>query len=258
MPRIVTLTTSFQEREPSAAILKGILLRECPDIQIVDLSHNLPNDDIVEGALFLASAIPCFPEGAIHLVDVAPGPAPMVLATHGQLIVCPDNGIITMLIEPGDEAWAIHLPESCRPQESQIFFGCEVFAPIAARLAQGAAPQDLGLSCSVTTLAIPKPVRLSERKIRGEIIHVNRFGNLITNIHRSFLGSGLVQGILAGSLPLQGISRGYSDVGRGCPLALFGREGFLEVAYNGDRADACLALGKGIYVTVTLAPEALV
>jgi S-adenosylmethionine hydrolase len=128
-----------------------------------------------------------------------------------------------------------------------------VFAPVAALLAAGGRPEDVGEPFErVTTLAVPEPRWLSATEVRGQIIHIDRFGNLVTNIHRSVVGSARVQEVLAGSLPVREVVGRYSDVAARCPLAMFGPDGFLQVAYNGDRADARLGLTEGIFVTVRL------
>jgi S-adenosylmethionine hydrolase len=256
MTPVVTLTTEFQEQNPPVAILKGVLLTRCPGVQIIDLSHDIPLGDVMGGALFLASAVPHFPDGTVHLVDVAPGPTPIALSIKNQFVVCPDNGITSILLEryPHEAAYAIAPPSSNRA--GQTIFGRDIFAPTAARLAAGTPIAEVGEPLeALTCLELPKPRRAKDRTIEGEIIHIDRFGNLITNIHSSFLGEDRVTEVSAGTLPLRGICGSYGDVPAGSPLAIFGSDGFLEVAYNGDRADQRLQLSKGILVRVTLGEE---
>ena len=99
MPSIVTLTTDFEEREPYAASAKGVLCARCPGVQVIDLTHQIPRHNIPEGALFIAGAVPYFPKGTIHVVAVASGQRPIAASLGGQIVICPDNGVITMLAE---------------------------------------------------------------------------------------------------------------------------------------------------------------
>jgi S-adenosylmethionine hydrolase len=249
----VTLTTDFQEQEPSVAILKGVLLSGCPDLRIVDLSHDIPRGDVTEAALFLAAAAPYFPDGTVHLVNVAPGPAPLALQIKNQIIIAPDNGVTSILTEqhPATAAHTITVPES---EACQTIFGRDVFAPAAAKLASGTSIADLGPAAeNIRSLDLPKPHRPDNRTIQGEIIHINRFGNLITNIHQSLVTGAQVKSVNVGSLPLPRICNNYADVPVGSPLALFGADGLLEIAHNGDNAAKRLELSKGIIVKLTIA-----
>lgn len=258
MTSIVTLTTDFEEREPFVACVKGVLYTLCPGSQVVDLSHQIRRGDIMEGALFLATAVPRFPEGTVHLVGIAPGPTPIVVSISKQMLVCPDNGVISVLSERYgiDAMREITIPEALSSRQGQIFYSRDVFAPVAARLAGGAALEDVGEALeSVTRLELPQPSKEGRNRVRGQIMHVDRFGNLMTNIHRSFLDGFRVTHVEVGHFPIGALSEQYSDVARGKPLALFGLSDYLEIAYNEDRADARLGMGKGIIVSVTIEPD---
>jgi hypothetical protein len=256
MPALVTLTTNFGYREPSAAAVKGVLYAQCPGVQIENLGHELPRGDIMDSALFVTGAVPFFPPGTVHLVNVDPGPTPIAAAVADQYVVCPDNGVLTVLAEqhPITAVVAIALPEAVESKSRQVFYGREIFAPAAARLASGAGLDDLGTAIrDITRLAMPAPEKRDDTgSVRGEIIHIDQFGNLITNLHRSFLEDLPVSNIKVKGFRVGGVRQAYTDVESKKPLALFGSYGYLEIAYRDDRADARLRAGKGGIIEVEL------
>lgn len=257
MPSLVTLTTDFAERDPNVAALKGILYSRCPGVQVVDLSHDIPRRNIMEGALFLAGAVPYFPDGTIHLAVVAPGAQPIAVSINRQIIVCPNNGLITILAEryPIDETRAINDPGMPSSKGGQTFFGRDVFAPAAALLASGSPLKDLGDSVDdVALLALSQPVK-DKACVSGKVMHVDGFGNLITNIHQSFLDGCSVTGVEVGLFRVGGVKETYAQVPSGSPVALYGSSGYLEIAYNGGRAEAILNMGVDIVVEVSIEPE---
>jgi S-adenosylmethionine hydrolase len=257
MAPIVTFTTDFEEREPYVASAKGVLCSRCPEAQIVDLSHQIPRQNIPEGALFIAGAVPYFPAGSIHIVAVASGALPIVARLHQQLVICPNNGLLTLLTERYaiEEARAITNPVLNLSAGGQTYFARDVFAPTAALLASGAPLQEVGEPVeTLVRLALPKPRKEAGRLVVGQIIHVNRFGSLVTNIHRSFLEGASVTRVVVGDFPIGPLSESYTQVEAGHPLALYGSAGYLEIAYNDDRADRRLNKGIGILVNVEIQP----
>ena len=253
MSSLITLTTDLGEREPFAAMIKGVILSRSPQASIVDLSHQVPPRQVTEGAIFLLGALPYFPGGTIHLVNVAAGPRPIAAMIEGQIVLCPDNGVITLLemLHRVSEVRAIRLPEEC--QGRQVLFGREVFAPMAARLTQGEAFEDLGpVIEDWHRLDIPRPKLDDPTKIEGRIMHIDRFGNLITNIHRRHFEGKQVDRVACGSFSAYEMSEAYDEVPEGKPLALIGQSGYLELAYHGDNASQRLGLAPGILVTVFL------
>ncbi|MCZ6893890.1 MAG: SAM-dependent chlorinase/fluorinase [Gammaproteobacteria bacterium] len=257
MPSIVTLTTDFEEREPFVASAKGVLCTRCPGVQIVDLSHEIPRFNIPEAALFIAGAVPYFPKGTVHIVAVASGHSAIAVSLNGQFIVCPDNGVITLLAERYgvEETRGITNPDLSLSEGGQTYYARDVFAPAAALLAGGAPLKEVGDPVeNATLLNLPKPEREGERLVTGRIVHVNRFGSLVTNIHRSFLEGVSVTNVEVGHFPVGPLSESYAEVEAGRPVALYGSAGYLEIAYNGDRADTRLNMGIGIIVNVAVEP----
>lgn len=255
MPSLITLTTDLGQQEPFVASIKGVLCSQCPGVQVIDLSHQVSLHNVTEAALFALGSIPFFPQGTVHLVTVAPGPRPIAVKICGQFVVCPDNGILTLLadLHTVEEVSEIRLPENVRNRRGQRFFGREVFAPVAASLAAGNALASVGpaLEGGIQRIDWPQPVK-NKQRIDGRIMHVDRFGNLITNIHRSDLEGQDVERVAAGHFSLYGLSESYADVAEKKPLALIGPAGYLEVAYNGDRANKRLNITVGIAVNVFL------
>jgi S-adenosyl-L-methionine hydrolase (adenosine-forming) len=257
MPPIVTLTTDFEEDDPFVASTKGVLYTHCPGVQIVDLSHQIHRQSVREGALFIAGAIPFFPEGTIHIVAVDSGARPLAVSLNHQFIICPDNGLLTLLVDQYqiDEARAITNPKLNLAQ-GQTYFARDVFAPAAAMLARGGSLGDMGDRIEkVVKLNIPRATKDNDRLVSGRTIHVNRYGSLVTNIHKSFLKGFTVTEVKVGGFPVGPLSESYSQVKVGLPLALIGSSGYLEIAYHGDRADARLNLGTDILVTVAVKPS---
>lgn len=253
MPSLITLTTDLGGREPFAAMIKGVILSRSPDASIIDLSHEVPPRQVTEGAIFLLGALPYFPGGTVHLVNVAAGPRPIAAMIEGQIVLCPDNGVITLLetLYRVVEVRAIRLPEECEGR--QVLFGREVFGPAAARLIDGEAFEDLGpVIEDWHRLDISRPRVDDPRQIEGRIMHVDRFGNLITNIHRRHLEGKRVDRVACGSFSAYEMSEAYDEVPEGKPLALIGQSGYLELAYHGDNASQRLGLSPGILVTVHL------
>ena len=255
---LVTLTSDFEEHDPFVASTKGVLYTQCPGVQIVDLSHQIQRQSVREGALFIAGAVPYFPAGTIHIVAVNSGACPIAVSSGDQIIICPDNGLLTLLKEQYeiDEARAITNPKLNLAQGNQTYFARDVFAPAAAMLARGGALGDLGGRIEkVTKLNLPVATKENDRLVLGRTIHVNRYGSLVSNIHKSFLEGSIVTEVKIGGFPVGPLSASYSQVKVGFPLALFGSSGYLEIAYNGDRADTRLNLGVDIIVSVAIKPS---
>lgn len=256
MPPIVTFTTDFKEQEPYVASAKGVVYARCPGVQVVDLSHDIPRQSILEGALFIAGAVPYFPKGTIHMVAIASGAMPIAVAMNGQVVICPNNGVLTLLEErfPIEEARAITNPDLDLSESGQTYFARDMFAPTAALLANGAPLSEVGEPVeNLVRLDLPKPQQQEKANLAsGMVIHVNRFGSLVTNIHRSYLDGKNVMKVTVGDFPVGPISESYEDVGPRLPLALYGSGGYLEIAYNKDRADKRLNMGVGIIVHVEI------
>ncbi len=257
---IITLTTDFGCRSPFVAAVKGVILCINPEARIVDLSHDIPPYDIRHAAFFLADALPYFPPGTLHVVVVDPGVGGdrdiLYVAVAGQRLVVPDNGCWTLLAEGHAQPLRVIRvtePRFWRSIVSPTFHGRDIFAPVAAYLSLGINPTQLG---PVTTqwhqLAWPTPVRRSE-SIDGEVIFVDGFGNLITNISSAALAAAGTRPaqITLGTTPIPRRARAYSDANPGELVALISSNGLLEVAEVQGNASRRLSAGLGASVHVS-------
>jgi len=263
-PPVFALLTDFGTRDHYVAAVKGVLLSSCPDANIVDISHDVRPHSVLEGAYILACAYPYMPDGTIHIAVVDPGVGSarrgLVVSARGKYFVAPDNGILGYVLagERNWRAYAIESPEFTSNRVSSTFHGRDVFAPAAVRVALGRSPSEAGPE--VTDPLIPSGLfaQVQGERICGLVVHVDRFGNLITNVSEQ-----LLRGWLAGRDPagavvdvggvsVLGIRRYYSEVPVGQPIALVGSSGQLEVAVNGGSASQRFGRDVGAAVTVTV------
>jgi S-adenosyl-L-methionine hydrolase (adenosine-forming) len=256
-PPTVTLTTDFGLRDPWVAAMKGVITSIAPASPLIDLSHHIAPQAVLEGALFLASAILWFPVGTVHLVVVDPGVGtnrkPIVAKCGGQFVVCPDNGLLTMLEKslPLEAAHVIKNPKYRLPDCSDTFHGRDIFAPAAAHVALGKKLASFGPAVKkLHQIPIPEAKMDGESQLHGEVIHVDHFGNCITNISEDMLGDYADYRVQVAAQTLSPIHRTYADAPPGTPLALFGNTGHLEVAVSMSNAAESLQIHRGSPVTL--------
>jgi len=257
---IITLTTDFGESDSYAAMMKGVILSINPDAKIIDVTHQIPAGSIQEGGLIIKESYTYFPSDTVHVGVVDPGVGgkrrPIAVLADNHFFVGPDNGLFSPIIE-AQRIDIIHLKEKryWRHTISRTFHGRDIFAPVAAHLSLGVNPFLMGEEIdNPTTLAYPLP-RESKTDLVGEVIRVDHFGNLITNITREHLSPFLASKALiitVGSLTLKKICTTYNDVPEGQPLALIGSSNLLEIAINMGNAqnDLCEKCKIGTKVTI--------
>ena len=249
-PALVTVLTDFGEQDGYVAAIKGVLLGREPGLSIVDVSHQIAPGDVAAAAYVLLQAAPHFPAGTVHLVVVDPGVggARRALAARigEQLYVAPDNGVLSLVLAAASPAAVRHVThrEFARADASPVFHGRDVFAPSAAFLAAGGALEELGPELDAATLVrLPgEPALADEDGWRGSVLHVDRFGNLISNIPLP-ADAGPETAEVAGHTAR--LVRTYSDVAPGALLALRGSSGLLEVAANGGHAARLTGAARG-------------
>jgi len=250
---IITLTTDFGTRDPFVGLMKGVILGINPRVHLVDLTHEIAPHDILEGALALEAAVPFFPPGSVHLAVVDPGVGSqrraVALAAQGQLFVGPDNGLFTFLLgAPGVSAVALENPAYALPRISQTFHGRDRFAPAAAHLSSGAPLPDLGPPVTdLVQLAWPG-ARLEAGSLVGEVIHVDRFGNLVTSVRAEeveALGPPDAVTVAVAGRMIRGVSRSYADRPAGEPGAIVGSSQRLEVFVREANARTALGVERG-------------
>jgi S-adenosylmethionine hydrolase len=258
---IITLLTDFGTVDAYAGIMKGVILEIAPHAIIVDLTHSVPAQQILPGALLLRSAVPYFPEGTIHVAVVDPGVGSsrrsLVIETTRGLLIGPDNGVLSLAAAALGRRCvrAIENKTLMRPEISSTFHGRDVFAPVAARLACGVAPESVGpVLESIVEIDLPQPHH-GATELRGEVIHVDTFGNLITNITAESFSTFPAHGLCVslGEVLLTGLSAAYADVAAGEPVAVVGSWGTLEIAIRNGSAARALGAGVGSPVTVAWA-----
>jgi S-adenosylmethionine hydrolase len=251
---VVTLLTDFGTRDGYVGAMKGVILSLAPQATIVDITHDIPPQDIAAAAFVLAQAAPLYPPGTIHVVVVDPGVGGrrrgVIVPSGGQIFVAPDNGVLS-LAAPVERGWAISAPDFRRPDVSPTFHGRDVFAPAAARLCAGAVPADAGPSIMLEGRLAPRPVLFSNdgRKVTGHVVHVDRFGNLVTDIAAQILP--YRPAVRIGSVEIPRVSVTYEDVPSGEPVAYIGSAGTLEVAVRDGSATDVLDVARGAPVVVS-------
>lgn len=233
--RVIALLTDFGTRDWYVAALKGVLLSRAPGARIVDITHEIPPQDIRSGAFILASAVPWFPRGTVFLAVVDPGvgsPRALLAAqADGRSFVGPDNGLLALSLARAHHRRVVRLtnPRYWLPAVSRTFHGRDIMAPVAAYLARGGRLDRLGPACrAITPLPLPA-VRRQGRRHQGAVIHIDAFGNLITN-----LPAGLLAGRTAPGLWYRGrrvpVVSSYADGGPRQLIAVAGSTGLVELA----------------------------
>ncbi len=253
MSTVITLTTDFGTADGFTGAMKGVILRLAPHASIVDITHEIPPHDIRAGTFALETAVPHFPPHCIHVVVVDPGVgserAAILAETAQGLFVAPDNGVLTSMVSDPAAArvYVLDRPEYWRSHVSATFHGRDIFAPVAARLAHGVRPEVLGtLVPGMARLPWPLPQRCGS-DIRGEVIHVDVFGNLITNLRLEDLGPEPQRTRFEiGGRSILGITPHYA-AGDGI-VAVVNSGGRIEIAL--PRAGAAHALDIGVGETI--------
>ncbi|HPD15310.1 MAG TPA: SAM-dependent chlorinase/fluorinase [Planctomycetota bacterium] len=260
--RCITFLTDFGTADAYVGAMKGAALCVNPDACLVDISHEVPPQDIAWGAHLLAWAWRWFPSGTVHVAVVDPGVGSgrriLGAETAGQVFLAPDNGLLSPVLAQAPPRRLVSVTNASyfRNPVSATFHGRDVFAPVAAHVTLGVDLAELGPPVAdPVRLEAGGPRRAGAGVIEGQVIHVDRFGNLITNITESDLDSlGVPRGTLrvgtAGRI-IEGVSVSYTDASRGALLALVGSAGLLELAANCGSARQVVGAGVGEKVRVS-------
>jgi S-adenosylmethionine hydrolase len=255
--RLVTLTTDFGHDDWFVGVMHAVILERCPACRIVDLTHQVPPGDIERAAFVLEAAVPDISCPAVHLVVVDPGVgtdrrAIVARARGGALFVAPDNGVLEWaLSDPEAETREITARELFREPVSRTFHGRDVFAPVAAALADGYAFESIGPPVREPVRIPHARPRFAAGELHGHVTHVDRFGNVLTNVTLADLDAGfgpIPQGafeVLAGGRVIRGLSGSYGDAPVGTLIAVIGSSGRLELAQS--RGDASQRLGLSVH-----------
>lgn len=260
MGRIITLTTDFGTQDHYVSAVKAVILGIAPEAHFIDISHHIPPQDIMAGAWVIRNAAFLFPPQSIHVVVVDPGVGtdrhPIALKINDQFFVGPDNGIFSLLYsEFTYEAYKLNNPEFWRPERSRTFDGRDIFAPVAAHLFNGVDLNELGEPIK-DLVSYHWAVPISDKSgIQGWVIHIDRFGNLITNISEHLLektaGRRKVR-VYVGNTIIDHMVNTFGDVAPGEPAAFIGSSGMLEVSINKGNAAKMLSVDKGAQISLVL------
>ena len=274
IPPLITLTTDFGTTDPYVGIMKGVILGINPDAHIVDISHHVQPQSILQGAYVIGSSHRYFPQGTVHVVVVDPGVGTsrnaLLLVTPTARFLAPDNGVLSYIVaealgdghqDPsagqlsvpdGYEAYRLTAPEYWLQPVSATFHGRDVFAPVAAHLSRGVPPEKMGDRVSNITWTAPLQPRWEGDELVGQIVHLDHFGNLITNIPAELLPA---QGSVVVGIKdhrIEGLSPSYAEGGP--LLAIVGSCGTVEVSVKNGSAAEELGAKIGDPVRATPAP----
>jgi S-adenosyl-L-methionine hydrolase (adenosine-forming) len=252
---IITLTTDFGTCDGFVAQMKGKILGINPHAQIVDVTHDIEPFAIMEAALVLKGMSRCFPPGTIHVAVVDPGVGTsrrgMVMKVCDRLFVGPDNGLFSLIAsaEEPREIREISNPEYFSADPHPTFHGRDVFAPVAAHLSAGKSFDAVGPQIDDPVVLSLPAVRSTDQGLQGEVIYVDRFGNLFSTIEAGMIARP-VAAVLIGEVAIDGISHFFGEVEQGRLVALINSFGLLEIAVNQGSASEELEIGNGASVGI--------
>ena len=256
---IITLLTDFGSKDHYVGVMKGVILDINPRAKIVDISHEVSPQNVVESAIILKNSYSYFPHGAIHVAVVDPGVGTkrkaLLVSGGGYFFVGPDNGIFDLIREQVTDfkVFELNNPRFFLETVSATFHGRDVFAPVAAYLSKGVPPLTLGRAIKTRRkLSLPKPI-LEKKQIKGTIIYIDGFGNLVTNINPGHLKSrrkGKSFKVKIRKKIIPAISAHYQEVEKGDILCLIGSSGLLEISAREANARSLLKVKEGAEVVV--------
>ena len=261
---IITLTTDFGLNDHFVGTIKGVILDIIPDVEIVDISHSVQAFDVLDGALTIAQAYSYFPNGTVHLVVIDPGVGterrPLVVTSDRHHFVAPDNGVLSLVYASEERLHVRHVTAEhyYRQPVSNTFHARDIFAPVTAYLAKGVDPDKFGHEISdFVRFNAPKPRPAEGNTLRGVVLKVDRFGNLITNITSQdapalFAERPAPFKIAVGKREITEIQTNYAQGAPGEVFGILGSMGYLEIAANRGSAAQIVGAGKGADVSLKL------
>ena len=257
MKAVITLLTDFGTADYFVGAVKGAILSVNPQAVIVDLTHEIPPQDIAAGAFTLLAAYKTFPAGTVHVGVVDPGVGstrrPVIVSANEQFFVGPDNGLFTYIYdrEPSHRVFHVTAEKYFRPDPSSTFHGRDVFAPVAAAVSNGVKPRKFGPKITdAVRLPIPlEPERLKNGNVRARIIHIDRFGNCVTNITRDLVKPNA--SLVINRKTIREFQNFYGEGSENIPFAIWGSAGFLEISVTGGSAASILKVRRDDEVVLT-------
>jgi S-adenosyl-L-methionine hydrolase (adenosine-forming) len=259
--KIITLTSDFGETDHYIACMKGVILQHAPDTTIIDVTHNIQPHDVVHGAFVLRQVFEYFPVGTIHVAVVDPGVGTsrrLIAAKYdGRIFLTPDNGLVSLIHRDFEieELRSIENKRLFGQPVSATFHGRDILAPVAGHLARGIRFETVGpIITELEILNLDRPTALPNGGMEGQVLYVDRFGNLISNIGEvdlaAAVGPARNLNVYVGPLRVGPLRTTYADVNPGEIVALIGSTGMLEIAINRGNAATQLRAVPGTIVVV--------
>jgi S-adenosylmethionine hydrolase len=256
---LITLTSDFGNSDHFVGTMRGVILSIHPEAQMVDLCNSVSSFDVLDGALTLAQAYRYFPSETIHLVVVDPGVGsarrPLLVTTEKYFFIAPDNGILSLVLEKEERVEVRHITASHHflLPVSNTFHGRDIFAPCAGWLSKGVEPQKFGeVITDYARFTLPNPKPAGERTLKGAVIKVDKFGNLITNLSAEnapeLFAAGANVNIRVGQAVVSAIRCTYAEGQKGELFGLLNSMGMLEIACNRGPAAQVAKAGRGAEV----------
>jgi S-adenosylmethionine hydrolase len=247
MQPVIALLTDFGIEDSYVGVMKGVIARGAPTAKVIDITHAVRPQDILHGAYLLSVSVPYFPRWSVFCAVVDPGVGsnrhPIAVKAGDWFFVAPDNGLLSLVFQqfPPTQSVILNNPVFHLRSVSATFHGRDIFARVAAHLADGKPMEEMGDSLdpsSLKWLEIPVPTRI-DNKVDGQVLHIDHFGNIITSIRREHFGVSDQWLIHMGSKFIcQRIYRTFADVEIGAPVAYIGSDGYLEIATRNGNAAA--------------------
>lgn len=260
--RVIALLTDFGLSDNFVGVTKGVIARINPQAKCIDITHEVVRHDIFQAALILKASYKYFPKWTIFLVVVDPGVGskrkPIIIRSKNYFFVGPDNGCLSLAANCDGikEIVAIENKRYFLKPLSCTFHGRDIFAPAAAYLAQGKSLNTFGKTLdSIKCLKLPQP-KVSKNILRGEVIYIDRFGNLVTNIEEDLferISRNKRFKLKIKDVQIDSVAGAYQEVAPGEPLAIFGSFGFLEISVNQGSAQKRLCAKRGLALEIRLA-----
>lgn len=258
MPAVITLTTDFGTDDPFVGIMKGVILSIRPKTEIIDLTHGIEPQNVLQAALVLKAAAPYFPKKTVHVAVVDPGVGgkrrPIAVRSRSHTFVGPDNGIFTSVLDASSRCVELTQKKYFLKNVSATFHGRDVFAPVAAWIAKGTPLKSLGRPIKdPKTLELPQPA-WNGTALTGEVIYIDRFGNAATNIPREMISQHCPHfqklTVKLGRTVIHSLAAHYSEVSPGKTGAIINSWGALEIFKREGHAARSLKLKPGRKIQV--------
>jgi hypothetical protein len=254
---IITLLTDFGMADGYVGVMHGVILRINPQAIVVDVCHDVPAQDVQAAAFVLSTTYPYFPDDAIHVAVVDPGVGSerraIAVRTQRGTFIAPDNGLLSYVFAREAVSEMVHLSNTryWLTPLSATFHGRDLFAPVAAHLSLGVPLAEMGAPLlDPVRFAVPQARRQVDGDICGEVLHIDRFGNLVTNVPGIWLAAGQPWSVHIAGRDVSGPLQAYALAGEGELLSIIGSSGYLEIAVRNGNAAATLGVSRGAEVKV--------